>query len=56
MKESHKAIRATIAAITELAEVVKELDPGSTRAYGRIADALETARGHMSRAEAYEPR
>lgn len=54
MTETHKAIRATISAIADLAEVVKELDPGSTNAYERIAKSLEAARGHMTRAEAYE--
>ncbi len=54
MKEGFKAARAMIAAITEISEVVKELDPGSTNAYERIAKSLEAARGHLTQAETFE--
>ena len=54
MKESHKATRKILEAISELSAVVRELDPGSTHAYERIAMALGDARSHLTRAEAFE--
>jgi alkylated DNA nucleotide flippase Atl1 len=55
MKERTKALRALTAAITEIAEIIRDLDPGRVAAYGRIADLLEKARGHITQAEAFEP-
>lgn len=54
MKESQKAVRELTRAVTILAEIVSELDPGRVRQYDEVADALEKARGHLSRATAYE--
>ena len=38
------AIRKIISAISDLADVVRELDPGKTETYRRIEDALSDAR------------
>lgn len=53
-KSSQEALRELTAAITELAEVVREIDPGPVRQYDLIAVHLEKARGHIIQAAAYE--
>lgn len=56
MKDSHKSLRAMIEAVTELASVVQELDPGKVATYERVAAALGKARKHLVAAEAFERR
>lgn len=53
-KSSHKAIEELTAAITILAEVVRELDPGRIRQYDEIAGCLERARGFRRNSETFE--
>lgn len=53
-KDSHKAIRELISVVTELAEIVRDLDPGRNRQYQYIEDALASARGALTQAEAFE--
>jgi alkylated DNA nucleotide flippase Atl1 len=54
MRHTHKAIDEALKAITEIAEVVRELDPGRVATYDRIEQALADARGHLARAKAFE--
>ncbi|TAL43860.1 MAG: hypothetical protein EPN91_05750 [Salinibacterium sp.] len=54
MKSSQQATRDLIAVVTELAEIVRDLDPGRTRQYALIEQLLERARGHLIAAESYE--
>jgi hypothetical protein len=53
-KDSHKVMQELISAITDLAEIVRDLDPGRTRQYAHIEQALESARGHLTQAKAFE--
>jgi hypothetical protein len=52
-KPSVKALRELTSAITELAEIVRDLDPGRTLQYEKIAELLEKARGNITQAEAF---
>lgn len=54
IKSSNKCDKELILAITILAEIVRELDPGRVRQYDEIAGCLEKARGYMVRADALE--
>lgn len=54
MKSSHKAIEGVIAAVAEIADIVRELDPGKVAAYDRIEKYLEDARGKLIHAKAFE--
>lgn len=54
MKESQKAIKDLIDIIVELAEIVRELDPGQTRRYKFMEDKFESARKHLTQAAAFE--
>lgn len=53
-KAGQKALQELIEAITEIAEIVRDLDPGRVSQYDKIAGLLEKARGHVTRAEAFE--
>lgn len=46
---SKAAIRELIAAITEIAEVVRDLDPGRPVTFERIENHLATARERLAR-------
>lgn len=54
MKERTLALRSLTEIITILAEIIRDLDPGRVNQYDRIADLLEKARAHITRAEAFE--
>lgn len=54
MKDRAIALNKLTEAITILAEIVSEVDPGRVNQYARIADLLEKARGYITRAEAFE--
>lgn len=53
-KDSTKAPRGLTEAVTILAEIVRELDPGRVNQYDRVAEFLEKTRGHIARADAFE--
>jgi hypothetical protein len=53
-KSSQRVLRELIGAVTELAEIAREIDPGRVRQYDKIERHLENARGHLTQAEAYE--
>lgn len=56
MKASHQAIRELISALTRLAEVVQEIDPGKVQTYEHVANDLAEARKNLIQAEAFERR
>lgn len=56
MKQSHSALREMIAAVAEIADIVRDLDPGKVAAYDRIEKHLVNARLALSSAETFERR
>jgi len=52
--ESQKAIKNLIAVVTELAEIVRDLDPHRTRQYALIEALLMKARASLTQAQAFE--
>jgi hypothetical protein len=54
LSATQRALREVLSAVTELAEVVRDLDPGKVQTYRRVETALESARRHLVQAEAFE--
>lgn len=53
-KSSQKVLRELIGVVTELSEIVRDLDPSRVRQYDKIERHLENARGELTRSEAFE--
>lgn len=54
MTSTQKVLTELISVITDLADIVRDLDPGRTRQYKAIEKALEEARGALTQAKAFE--
>jgi hypothetical protein len=53
-RHTQEAVRNLMHVVIELAEIIRDLDPGRTGAYSRVEDLLVKVRENLTQAKAFE--
>ncbi len=53
-RHTQEAVRNLMHVVIELADIVRDLDPGRTGAYSRVEDLLVKVRENLTQAKAFE--